>query len=58
MTVNANKLAGVNSGLLTYIAYISYMDPDNGLTANATADISFALVRTGENAKSAWISGA
>lgn len=58
LTISVNKLAGVNSGLLTYIAYISYLDPDNGLTTNATADISFALVKTGENAKSAWISGA
>lgn len=58
LTISANKLADVNSGLLTYIAYISYLDPDNGLTTNATADISFALVKTGENAKSAWISGA
>ena len=58
LTINANKLTGVSSGLLTYIAYIAYLDPDNGLTTNATADISFALVKTGENAKSAWISGA
>ena len=58
LTISANKLAGVSSGLLTYIAYISYLDPDNGLTTNATADISFALVKTGENAKSAWVSGA
>ena len=57
LTISANKLTGVSSGLLTYIAYISYLDPDNGLTTNATADISFALVKTGENAKSAWISG-
>ena len=58
LTISANKLTGVSSGLLTYIAYISYLDPDNGLTTNATADISFALVKTGENAKSAWVSGA
>ena len=57
LTISANKLAGVNSGLLTYIAYIAYLDPDNGLTTNATADIS-PWLKTGENAKSAWISGA
>ena len=57
LTVNANKLATVSSGLLTYIAYVSYADPDTGLAINATADITFALVSTGENAKSAWISG-
>ena len=57
LTVNQNKLASITSGLLTYIAYVAYADPDTGLTINATADISFALISTGENAKSAWISG-
>lgn len=57
LTVAANKLSGVTSGLLTYIAYVTYTDPDNGLPINATADISFALIQTGENARSAWISG-
>ena len=57
LTVTQNKLSGVSSGLLTYIAYVTYTDPDTGLPINATADITFALVSTGENAKSAWISG-
>ena len=57
LTVNQNKLSAITSGLLTYIAYVAYVDPDTGLTINATADISFALISTGENAKSAWISG-
>ncbi len=57
LTVNQNKLATIISGLLTYIVYVAYADPDTGLTINATADISFALISTGENAKSAWISG-
>ena len=57
LTVSQNKLASITSGLLTYIAYVAYVDPDTGLTINATADISFALISTGENAKSAWISG-
>lgn len=57
LTVTQNKLSAVTSGLLTYIAYVAYVDPDTGLTINATADISFALISTGENAKSAWISG-
>ena len=57
LTVSANKLSSVASGLITYIAYVTYTDPDTGLPINATADISFALIRTGENAKSAWISG-
>ena len=57
LTVNQNKLSSITSGLLTYTAYVAYADPDTGLTINATADISFALIKTGENAKSAWISG-
>ena len=57
LTVNQNKLASVTSGLLTYIAYVAYEDPDTGLAINATADISFALISTGENARSAWIGG-
>ena len=57
LTVSQNKLSSISSGLLTYIAYVAYVDPDTGLTINATADISFALISTGENAKSAWISG-
>lgn len=57
LTVSQNKLASVSSGLLSYIAYVAYTDPDTGLPINATADISFALLTTGENAKSAWISG-
>ena len=36
---------------------MTYRDPDNDLPINAMADISFALIKTGENAKSAWISG-
>lgn len=57
LTVSANKLSSVTSGLITYIAYVTYTDPDTGIPINATADISFALVTTGANAKSAWISG-
>ncbi len=57
LTVSQNKMASITSKLLTYIAYVAYADPDTGLTINATADISFALLTTGEDAKSAWISG-
>ena len=57
LTVTQNKLSSITSGQLTYIAYVAYADPDTGLTINATADISFALLTTGEDAKSSWISG-
>ncbi len=57
LTVNRNNLSTSTSKQLTYIAYVAYVDPDTGLTINATADITFALLTTGEDAKSAWISG-
>jgi hypothetical protein len=57
LTVSQNKLATAAGSLLSYIAYVTYTDPDTGLPINATADISFSLLTTGENAKSAWISG-
>ena len=57
LTVNKNNLATASSKQLTYIAYVAYADPDTGLTINATADVTFALLTTGEDAKSAWISG-
>lgn len=57
LTVNKNNLVTATSKQLTYIADVAYADPDTGLTINATADITFALLTTGEDAKSAWISG-
>ena len=57
LTINKNNLSTSTSKQLTYIAYVAYADPDTGLTINATADITFALLTTGEDAKSAWISG-
>lgn len=55
LTVSANKIG--SSGLLTYLAYVTYTDADTGLPINAVAEISFAQVQTGQNAKNAWISG-
>lgn len=57
LTVNANKLSTAAGGLLTYIVTVTYTDPDTALVSVAKNEISFALVTTGENAKSAWISG-
>lgn len=49
LTVTANKLSSITSNLLTYIANVTYQDPDTGLSTTASADITFALVRTGTN---------
>lgn len=57
LTVSANKLTGISSGALTYLVYATYTDPDTELPINAVASITFTLVRTGENAKTVWISG-
>lgn len=57
LKVTANKLTGVTSGLLTYICYVAYTDPDNGLTTNVAADITFSQLATAMNAESAWIAG-
>lgn len=55
LTVSANKIG--STGLLTYLAYVTYTDPDTGLPINAVSENSFAQVQTGQNAKNAWISG-
>lgn len=57
LTVKANKLTGADGNVLTYIAYVTYKDPETNLPINAVAQIDFALVTTGEHAKTAWISG-
>ena len=57
LTVSANKLSSVASGLLTYLCYATYADPETGLSVNVVADITFSQIKTAMNAESAWISG-
>ena len=57
LTVSINSLGTSTSKLVTYIAYVTYTDPDTTLPINAKTDITFALVQTGADAKSCWISG-
>ncbi len=57
LTVSANKLTGVTSGLLTYLCYVTYTDPETNIPVNVVADITFSQIQTALNAKSAWISG-
>ncbi|MFD1401945.1 hypothetical protein [Robinsoniella peoriensis] len=45
LTVNQNKLSTVSSGLLSYICYVSYKDPDSGVTVNAQSLLSFSLLQ-------------
>lgn len=57
LTVTQNKLSSISSGLLTYIAHAQYTDEDTGLPINATSEITFALIKTGQNSKNVSISG-
>lgn len=55
LTVNANKLSASDSGMITYICYISYYDSETKNTVNISSDITYALVRNAENAKLAYV---
>jgi len=57
LTVNVNKLTAVVSGLLSYLAYVTYTDPENGLVSDIVADITFSQIKTAVNAKLVSISG-
>ncbi len=57
LTVSANKLTGVASGLLTYLCFVTYTDPETNIPINIMADITFSQIKTALNAKTAWISG-
>ncbi|MEG1013806.1 MAG: hypothetical protein RSI33_06135 [Clostridia bacterium] len=57
LTISTNKLTGVTSGLLTYLCYVTYTDPDTGIPVNVVADITFSQIKTALNAKTAYISG-
>lgn len=49
LTVSANKLSSIESGLLTYIAHISYYDADMQRTVESSAQIEFTLIRSGQD---------
>ena len=57
LTVSQNKLTGVTSGLLTYLCYVTYTDPETGIPVNVVADITFSQIKTALNAQNVWISG-
>lgn len=45
LTVNQNKLGAAASGLLSYICYVTYMDPESGVTVNAQSLLSYSLLQ-------------
>lgn len=55
LNVNANKLSASDSGMITYICYISYYDSETKNTVNISSDITYTLVRNAENAKLAYV---
>nr|WP_288977347.1 hypothetical protein [uncultured Blautia sp.] len=55
LTVNANKLAASDSGMITYICYISYYDSEIKNTVNISADITYTLVKNATNARLAYV---
>lgn len=57
LTVSANKLTDISSGLLTYYCYVTYTDPETQVPVNVVADITFSQIKTAMNAETAWISG-
>ena len=57
LTIVQNKLVGVPSGLLTYLCYVTYTDPETNIPVNIVSDITFSLIQTALHAQSVWISG-
>lgn len=55
LTVNTNKLAASESGMITYICYISYYDSETKNTVNISADITYTLVKNATNARLAYV---
>jgi len=55
LTVSQDKLAASESGMITYICYISYYDSETKNTVNISSDITFALVKNAENARLAYV---
>lgn len=57
LTVSANKLSSISSGLITYLCYVTYTDPETNILVNVVADITFSQIKTAVNAATVWISG-
>ena len=57
LTVNANKLSTIVSGLLTYICSVTYTDPESNVPITAQSTMTFTKISGGANIRSASISG-
>lgn len=47
LTVSQNKLGDETSGLIAYVAHVSYTNQD-GTTSTATSEVTFSMVKNGE----------
>ena len=45
LTVNQNKLSSASSGLLSYICYVTYTEPESGVTVNTQSVMSYSLLQ-------------
>ena len=57
LKVNANKMANVSSGQLTYICNITYTDPNTGVPISAESSLTYTLVTMASELKFAGITG-
>ena len=57
LTVNANNLGTSASGMITYICYVSYDDPETSQTVNITDHMTYTLIKAADNARTCFISG-
>lgn len=57
LTINANKLSSISSKMLTYIIYVTYLDPETDQIINKSADIPFHLINNAMNAHTVAING-
>ena len=57
LSVKANKMANVSSGLLTYICTLEYTDPDTGVPISTQASLTYTLITQATNLHYATISG-
>ena len=57
LTVSANQLSSVPSGLLTYICSVEYTDPESGVPISAEATLTYTMLSQASDVKSAYITG-
>lgn len=55
LTVRENLLGAIESGMLTYYAYVTYTDPTTGNRANVVSDITLTRIKSGVQGTSAVV---